>query len=333
MAPAADEQAKSESTSGNVTSEEEASATAEGLKVKKMMDTKVEGGKSAWAMTLETFGMSDGKKKKGDVVFDSFDECYAKFQELAKEKDWQFATTPFEDFQATKEDLFKAFVHWSRKGEDSDKKYNASKAFRRLEAYVEWMDKNTTGMNLKGSTMKVVHDAWKMKIAHDKDGRLVWWIDIGGLDLKKIKKDVSQDDTLRYFIWLSHLVLFDKGSQEHGFVFVEAIGKTGMMEMFTVVSMDVGTKLDRLTIGILPVKMEACYLFNNPTWMRIIMGLMSPFMGSKMRKRIVTLPAKKDPQEFFEANIGKEYIPTGVAQLNGTIEKDIIAQTLERLGA
>ena len=101
----------------------------------------------------------------------------------------------------------------------------------------------------------------------------------------------------------------------------------------TAVSMDVGTKLDRLTIGILPIKMEACYLFNNPAWMRIMMALMAPFLGKKMRKRIKTLNKKTDPQEFFEENLGKECIPTGINLLNGTIEKDMVAETLERLSS
>jgi CRAL/TRIO domain len=150
------------------------------------------------------------------------------------------------------------------------------------------------------------------------------------------------------------------GSQEKGLVFVEGIGQTGMIEMMTAVSMDVGTKMDRLTIGILPIKMEALYLFNSPTWMRVLMALMSPFIGKKttgkiirkdksytakqsklmctffksgkkMRKRIKTLPKKADPQAFFEENIGKEFIPTGISLLTGAVEKDMVAETLERL--
>lgn len=101
----------------------------------------------------------------------------------------------------------------------------------------------------------------------------------------------------------------------------------------TSVSMDVGTKLDRLTIGVLPVKMEACYLFNNPTWMRVMMALMSPFLGKKMRKRIQTLSKKTNPQEFFEEHLGKDCIPTGITLLQGIVEKDLVAETLERMSS
>ena len=319
-----------ESTTGSVTSSEEGASDVKTMK-KIMTETKVEGGKSVWATTLETFGMSDGKKKKGDVLCNTFEEAFAKFQELIRDKNWKFATTPFDDFQASKDDLLKAFVHWSRKGEDDEFTYNISKAVRRLEAYVEWMDKNCQQLDLKGSSMKEVADAWKMKMSHDKHGRLVWWIDLDGLDFKHIKQNVPREDTLRYFVWLSHLTLFDAGSQEHGFVLVEGVGHKGMIEMMTCVSMDVGTKLDRLTIGILPIKMEACILFNNPTWVHILMALMSPFLSKKMRKRIKSLKNKQDTQAFFEEELGKECIPTGITRLAGVVEKDIVEDTLGRL--
>ena len=195
-------------TNSDATSED----TADIKDIKKLMtETKVEGGKSAWAMTLETFGMYDGKKKKGDIITDNFDEAFQKIQELAEPKDWTFPLTPFADFNATKEELLKAFVHWSKKGDDGDTRYNPSKAMRRLEAYVEWMAKNCAEMDLKGTSMKEAADAWKMQVTHDEQGRLVWWIDLAALDLKFIKANVSPQDTLRYFVWLSHLVLFDKG--------------------------------------------------------------------------------------------------------------------------
>lgn len=46
----------------------------------------------------------------------------------------EYTTTPFDDFQANKDDLLKAFVHWSRKGKDTGINYSVSKAIRRLES-------------------------------------------------------------------------------------------------------------------------------------------------------------------------------------------------------
>lgn len=320
-----------EETDGSTTTSNETSNDVK--HVKKIMTEKVEGGKSAWAMTLETLRMWDGgKRKKGDIICDNFDEALTKFRDMTKETSWQYTWTPFDDFNATEENLLKGFVHWSQKGdEDGRQAYNISKAFRRLESYVEWMEKNCKELNLKGSSMKEIQDVWKMKMTHDKNGRLVCWIDIGDLDLKYIKKSLPHEDTLRYVVWLSHLVLFDTSSQENGLVFAEAMGHKGMIECITAISMDVGTKLDRLTIGILPVKMEACYLFNNPTWLHIIMGLISPFMGKKMRKRIKTFKKKEDHRAFFEEHIGKDHIPADFAGLSGAAEKDILGEALARL--
>jgi len=65
--------------------------------------------------------------------------------------------------------------------------------------------------------------------------------------------------------------------------------------------------------------------------MRVMMAIMSPFMGKKMRKRIVTIKNKESPQSIFEEAIGKEYIPVGLTNLTGTIEKDLQDDLLEKL--
>jgi len=238
--------------------------------VKKLFaETRVDGGKkSVWEMTLETLHMSDaGKSKKEDRTCQTAEQALVQLQTWVQEKkDWEFATTPFDEFRATKEDLLQAFVHWSRKGgKETDKEdsvsYNVSQAFRRLESYVEWMDKNCQTLDLRGRTMKEIHQAWNMRLTHDKHGRLIWWIDVDIIDLKHIKHNLSTEDSLRYFVWLSHLVLFDKSAQVNGMTIVNGIGNKRMIDMLTCISMDLGTKLDRLTIGILPVKMESYIMF------------------------------------------------------------------------
>jgi CRAL/TRIO domain len=308
----------------------EASSSEAGNLMKYMMETKGEGGKSRWTATLETMGLVDGKKKKDDILCDNFEEALKAFMEMVQDQDFQFASTPFEHFQSTKEDLFKAFVHWSRKTEDDRTYYNPSNGFRRLEEYVKWMDKNCKSMDYKISTMKEMQDAWSSKLARDKQGRLVWWVDVGVLDFKLIKS-LPSDDVLCYFVWFCHLLLFDKLSQENGFMVVESMAFAGLMESMTIVSPDVKNKLDRLTIGVLPIKFEGSVIFNNPTWLRIIMALMGPFMSKKMRTRITVLPNDTHPQAFFDENFGRENIPLGFAQLEGTFEKDIVERTFNRL--
>jgi hypothetical protein len=95
--------------------------------------------------------------------------------------------------------------------------------------------------------------------------------------------------------------------------------------------MDVGTKMDRLSIGILPIKMQAFYGFHNPGWMRVAVGLIKAFMSSKMRKRMVMIPNKENPQTVLEEVLGKDCIPCGITQLTGTIKQDIVEELLEKL--
>ena len=64
-----DEEPKGADTDVSSTGSSNEDSAPEAQSFKKLMtETKVEGGKSAWATTLETLGMAHGeKKKKGDV--------------------------------------------------------------------------------------------------------------------------------------------------------------------------------------------------------------------------------------------------------------------------
>ena len=65
--------------------------------------------------------------------------------------------------------------------------------------------------------------------------------------------------------------------------------------------------------------------------MHILMALMSPFLSKKMRKRIKSLKNKQDTQAFFQEELGKECIGTGITRLAGVVEKDIVEDRLGRL--
>jgi CRAL/TRIO domain len=321
------------------TADDFSSAASDVVSMKKMlMETKDESGKSMWATSLETIGMVDGgKRKKDDIMCSSFDDAMKVFSELIKDMalEWSFQSTPFADFSASKDDLIEAFVHWSHKIDDNSDNtnepvlYNLSKAYRRISAYVEWMDKNCKELNLNGSTMKEISDMWKMKCTHDSSGRLVWWFDLESIDLKLIKATISPDDTLRYFVWFSHLILFDKQCQQNGVVIVESVGNASFTSLMSAVSMEVKSKFDRLPIGVLPIKMKAVIVVHSPTWFRMLMALMSTFMGAKMRKRIQIVPNATDTKEYLEESLGKDCIPTGFAHLEGNIEKDILFKLLD----
>jgi hypothetical protein len=237
---------------------------------------------------------------------------------------WQFTLTPLDKLNATMDDMLRAFVLWSKK--DDETTFNISKAFRRLEIYATWMENHRSILEapLELDSLTVAAHAWQCKATHDAKGRLVWWFDMGALDVAAIKTGIPHDDSLRFFVWLSHLVMLDKQAQENGMVLVEGMGGKGMIETMTMVPMNLGTKLDRLTIGVLPVKMKSIYIFNHKRWLGILMGMMKPFMSKKMRQRIVVVPKNQEPQKAIDEEIGRDYIPVGFGGLEGSMEDDIV---------
>lgn len=207
-------------------------------------------------MTKETFGMSEGgSRQKDDVLCDTPEEAMNSLKSMylasksESDKKWEFSLTPLEPLNATLDDLLRAFVLWSFKEVPGN--YNVSKAFRRLESYASWMEDHRKDLEEPLTVQSILEasKAWNMKLTHDKYGRLVWWIAFGDIDTEAIKSKISLQDSLRYCVWLTHVVLFDKKAQENGMVLMQSLGNKGMVATLTLVPMDLGTKLDRLTIG------------------------------------------------------------------------------------
>jgi len=131
----------------------------------------------------------------------------------------------------------------------------------------------------------------------------VWWVDIANLDRSRIKS-ITVEDTFRAFVWLAHVIMYDTNAQANGLCFCETLGtKLGFFAMMTLVPVSLGVKLDRLTIGVLPVKMKLLLLLEAPTWISMLMKAFSMFMSKKMKGRVKvakavhvrgrTLPARR----------------------------------------
>ena len=77
-------------------------------------------------------------------------------------------------------------------------------------------------------------------------------------------------------------------------------------------------KLDRLTMGVLPIKMKALYIFEVAMWMSLFMKMAGMFMSSKMKERILIC----DDYSGVEEIVALEHIPKGFGTLQGGMEKD-----------
>jgi hypothetical protein len=264
----------------SIIKENEESTSAAAMKEVMMEESKVDG-KSFWSTMLETFGMVDGgKSKQTDAICTTVNESLTALQALVKEaakKDdkFLFALTPLEPLGATMDDLLRAFVMWSCKKKDATisktsgtagnqaatktVSYNVSKAFRRLEIYATWMEDNRSDLEaplVVNASLRYAHKCWGSKATIDKEGRVVWWFDVGAFALVGIKKELLLKDSLRYLVWQSHIIMLNKDTQDNGLVLVQAMGNKGFFETTTMVPRELGAKLNRLTIGVLPIKIK-----------------------------------------------------------------------------
>ena len=127
--------------------------------------------------TMQTMKMSDGKTVKGDVLLPianikgALTELW-KLVEAAKASGkkgsakWEFRTSPHAQFGKSLDDTLIAFLAWARVGSDDEPDTpgeneggdgamtNVSKAFRRLEAYADWMESTGDDGALKGELIE-----------------------------------------------------------------------------------------------------------------------------------------------------------------------------------
>ena len=62
------------------------------------------------------------------------------------------------------------------------------------------------------------------------------------------------------------------------------------------------------------------------------MTLISPFLSRKMKQRMVSISSKQDPQETVEGIVGgKQWIPRSIGPLDGTMEKDLVIESLRSM--
>lgn len=259
-----------------------------------------------------------------DLLKTLIEEKKEQSSEDKKIKKWEFATSPHEHFGKTLDDTFIAFLAWAKVKEDTSK-VNVSKAFRRLESYADWMHDTGTDLTepaLTPDSIKKALDAWVFNSSIDSEGRLVWWFDMGRANIPKIKKDFKPEDHLRAMVWYTHAVMYNKSAQQNGMVFVQNIAKLGMVDSFTLMPAKLATKLDRLTIGVLPIKMQCMYMFESPTWVNIFMKIVGVFMSKKMKERIVFLKSWEESET--DKIGGLVSIPKGFGKVDGSLEESVI---------
>mmetsp|Transcript_6060 Transcript_6060/g.6591 ORF Transcript_6060/g.6591 Transcript_6060/m.6591 type:complete len:324 (-) Transcript_6060:368-1339(-) len=287
--------------------------------------------------SIKTFSNPDGKDKKSDRIVGSTDDALSVLKQLiekvkestkkAKKKAKRdFKASPHEEFGKTLDDAFMSFIVWAKvkkQNEDEATMYNVSKAFRRVEAYAEFMDDSEDDLSkpaLSADTVKEAIQGLAMTSSVEKDGQFVWWFDLKAIDKDLLKKKLKPVDSLRAFVWYAHFIMYNKTAQEKGMVVVENCGHMGFFELFGLFPMKLGTQIDRFTIGVIPVKCNKIYITEGSGWIKMFMKFMGMFMSKKMMQRIIFLEEWKEVPEL----LGEDCVPVKFGKLDGKMEIDIV---------
>eukprot|EP00542_Grammatophora_oceanica_P004883 CAMPEP_0194056546 /NCGR_PEP_ID=MMETSP0009_2-20130614/60515_1 /TAXON_ID=210454 /ORGANISM="Grammatophora oceanica, Strain CCMP 410" /LENGTH=242 /DNA_ID=CAMNT_0038705957 /DNA_START=102 /DNA_END=830 /DNA_ORIENTATION=- len=227
------------------------------------------------------------------------------------------------------DDIYMSFLFWSRSRQNV---YNVSKAFRRLDSYATWMER--TGRELIDppltlDSIEKAFRAWDIQLSHDKEGRLVIWFDLARIQMQVLRREVSPVDTERAMVWLTHIAMLDKKAQQNGMVVACNMDRAGFWEASTIIPPPLALKLDRFTLGTIPIKTHGIYVINASGWVHVALGVLKPFLSPKMRDRVQVLD---NASGFLEAVLGANNIPKDFRACGGTLEKDLIATNFPQVG-
>ena len=292
------------------------------------------------AMFRSVISAAGGKTYKQDVHVDTLEQGR---EWLYRTKDWKSLLEPhnqqlYDDFGVTVDDILDSFLHWASADEVEDlicklqggvngreSSINVSKAQRRLERYVIWM--NDLQSDLHGLTTVSVKDAFDIldtKVTIDDCNRLVWWLDLATIDWDRFDK-LEPKEITRVFVWLSHYMLFHPNAQQYGMVFINSLNQIGFWSFMTMLPVDLGMQLDEFMISVIPLKTKFVVLLERPPWARFAYQLLKPFLQSEMRRRVVVIEEGHYPPSYlFEVVGGTNVIPDGMKNYSGSPSADII---------
>jgi hypothetical protein len=243
----------------------------------------------------------------------------------------------------------RAFVLWSettskrfqnngKEKQTINPKYNVTKAYKRLQSYQNWMDQNITKPGLdvhaQSFSLQEMHHLFQIQLARDQNGGLVLYCDSDAWDKQAFYRHTGAEDMMKYLVWLSHFMMFDKGCQQHGISLIYSLSGVTITDSLTsqMVPIDLQQKIDRLTLGTLPVRVKTILLFNNPTWIRVLITIFSPFLSKKMKERITMISQTANVQSVVEQHVGgANFIPKGFAGFRDcTVTKDLVQELFEK---
>ena len=310
---------------------------------------------------LDVVKTAHGKDMGGDVYADDIESGVVMLQNMVAQaiKDaggegtkegqkWAFAAVPLQEFGATIDDVYVAFLRWSGVDSSDEDEHeacnlkggvnkreifpiNVTKAFRRLTAYATWMDEQRDILLDPPLNLDSVRQAKNLlysRVTHDDCGRVVWWLDLGQTNFKQMK-DLAHEEILRFFVWLSHLIMTDESAQRNGIMFLDSMDAVSFYQYMTMLPYQLGITIDKFMIGVTPLKTKLVVFLKRPRWFDVGFGLLSVFLPARMKMRV----SQPDTEQASIEDIVGSNIPVGFDGYNGTLAVDLIAKHEEEKAA
>jgi hypothetical protein len=304
---------------------------------------------TSWHTILQMFrtilNLAGGTQSKDDIYGEGMEEALTTLKTLVP-SDWNLNDigVPFEEFDKNLDDLYRTFLNWAAADGASDnvercvleggvngrqEPINVSKAYRRLERYATWMKelrKDIVEPPLTASSLQTTWKSFSMKITYDDCQRLVWWLDLGIVDLERIRNQMRPKEITRIFVWLSHFMMFNENAQENGMVFCNSLANIGFWPFMTMLPLELGMQLDEFVISVIPLKTKFVLLMQRPPWAKFAFQMLKPFMKRTMRRRVVVIEDGLYPSSFVYEVLGNgtQCIPTGLDAYVGSPDADIV---------
>jgi len=217
----------------------------------------------------------------------------------------------------TIEDLYRAFLRWSRKPKDTEV-INVSKAFRRLESFADF------GLKYHDQYFKTPYMFTDLPIDSfcqvwdwtSREGAVVWYADVDpGVVTKAVAlhEEIGDQDYNKKMIqefW--HLCLsscFDHLSQDVGIIFVQYMNGLGLRGMMTLRSIFKTSEdvMNEMFYACMPIRIAEVHVVGAAWWINAIMAFARLFMSKKMSKRMVSSSRTK----LLDAIGGRDLLPEG----------------------
>ena len=283
-----------------------------------------------------------GKDQKGDVVANNMEQAL----ELLRNMSSDLKLVPAYESLAgrSRDDLLRVFLVWAATKGTWEKDHKCrggvngkhrvikvTKAFRRLQAYAEWMKEGEEDLiDSSGSLMDLVprrevYDAFATRATYDECGRVVWWMDLGQVDFKALRS-FEHGELRRFLVWFAHVVMFNENAQQYGIVFVNNMSHISFMDFMTMLPLELGIKIDEFMICVVPLNTKLVLFLERPPWADFGFGILRVFLKKELRRRVLMVDHTKQQETIEDVLGGGEHIIAGFDGLKGVPGNDILKE-------